>query len=303
MTRKRPHCTHAGAAPAVLLSLLAVCLGLPGCATQDDARVQSLLNQRGFGQRFAGDANEQYYLGIGDSILVQDPMNAELNGSFSIRMDGVIDVPLIGEIYITGLTLPDVAQTLTRRFREYITNAQVDVQLGVANSKFYYVEGEVGRGGRQQFTGGTSLFDVVFQAVPQLTADEDSVRLIRADPVHPLALEFDYDDMLKGGYSRANVEVRENDIIYVPPNLIGYLTNLIALLLSPVQQVVGAAVQVNRLLYTVDSFGDDQRFRQGGRGRNRGGNNFRFGGAGMNELEAGSDLREQLSLRVPSGGR
>ena len=51
-----------------------------GCAGQDDARVQQLLNQRGFGARYVGDANEQYYLGIGDQIVITDPGHSELIG-------------------------------------------------------------------------------------------------------------------------------------------------------------------------------------------------------------------------------
>jgi polysaccharide export outer membrane protein len=252
-----------------------------GCVSQDDARVQSLFNQRGFGRRFTGDANEQYYLGIGDSIVVQDPGHPELSGAYSIRMDGVIDVPLIGEIYIAGQTLPDVAEILTRAFREFVSDAAVDIQLGAANSKYFYVEGEVGLGGRQPFQGGQSLFDVVFTSAPLLTADEDNVRLIRADPVHPLVLEFDYDDMLTQGFSRTNVEVRENDIIYVPPNVIGHLTNLISLVLQPVQLVMGLALNAQRLIYTVETFTDDQRYLNQ---RNRGRNRNRFGGVGMDEF-------------------
>jgi hypothetical protein len=123
-----------------------------------------------------------------------------------------------------------------------------------------------------------TLFDVIFAAGPSITADEDAIRLIRADPVHPLIVKFDYDDMLTGGYSRGNVEVRENDIIYVPPNLVGHFTNFIQLLFTPIQEILVAVIQLDRLIYTFDTFSDDNRFRGGNNNNNRG---RRFGGVGM----------------------
>jgi len=248
---------------------------LAGCATQDDARVQSLLNQRGFGERYVGDANEQYYLGIRDSIVVTDPGHPELNGAFLVRMDGVIDVPMIGEIFVSGLTLPDVAETLTRRFQEFITSAQVEVQLGASRSKFYYVQGEVRQPGIVPFEGGTSLFQVVFRSSPSILADEDDVRLIRADPVNPLTVSFDYDDMLVGGWSRGNVEVRENDIIYVPPNALGYVAIFLEGLLAPMQRVFVGIITASRLASVTESFGSANLGRGGRR------NGGRFGGFGF----------------------
>ncbi len=252
-----------------------------GCASQDDARVQSLLNQRGFGARFVGHASEQYYLGIGDQIQTLDPGHPELNSVYQVRMDGVIDVPLIGEIFVAGLTLPDVAETLTRRFREYITSAQIDVQLGASQSKFYYVHGEVGGVGRSNYRGDETLFDVVYQSRPLITADEDAVLLIRSDPVNPLVYSFDYDDMLKGGWSKGNVDVRENDVIYVPPNVIGYITIVIQYALTPVQRAVAVILQASRLVNISDTFGQNNV----GRNRNR------FGGGGFGGFVEGGSLQ------------
>ena len=270
----------------VVLALLPL-VTLWGCAAQDDARVQTLLNQRGFGARYSGDAAEQYYLGIGDNIIVQDPGHPELNSNYAVRIDGVIDVPLIGEMYVAGLTIPDVEEALTRRLREYITTAQVDVQLGQAVSKFYYIEGEIGTGGgRRSFTGSETLFGVVNQAGPTLLADEDAIRLIRSDPVNPLIFEFDYDDMLTGGWSRGNVNVRENDIVYVPPNTIGYITIFVQLLLAPVQRGLAGILQASRVVNTFDNFGQPV-----GRRNRFGGGGFGFGGTYGDEFVPAQDSR------------
>jgi protein involved in polysaccharide export with SLBB domain len=245
------------------LSLLAIACLLPACVTTDDARVQQLLNQRGFGARYVGDTNTQYYLGIGDQFTVTDDQHPEFNDIFRVRPDGVIDAKNIGEIFVAGLSIPDAEETLTRRYREFNTTAQIDVTLVASVSKWYYVSGEVTVPGRKPFEGDTSLFKAVFDAVPTLLSDDDGITLIRADPYHPLVVVFDYDDMLEGGWSLANAEVRENDIIFVPPNTFGYITNFMIQLFSPIAVISQAVFGVNGAIFAVQTFGDTNRYGRG----------------------------------------
>jgi len=246
---------------AARLSLSALCLPLlAACVTTDDARVQQLLNQRGFGARYVGDTNEQYYLGIGDQFSVEDEQHPEFNELFRVRPDGVIDPKNLDEIFVAGLTMADVQETLTRRYREFNTTAQINATLIASASKWYYIDGEVAAAGRKPFEGDTTLFRAVFDSAPTLLSDDDAVQLIRPDPYHPLVVEFDYDDMLEGGWSLANVEVRENDIIFVPPNVFGYITNFMVMLFSPVAVITDALFSAHRLVYPIDTFGDTNRF-------------------------------------------
>jgi protein involved in polysaccharide export with SLBB domain len=248
---------------------------LTACVSTDDARTQQLLNQRGFGARYVGDSNEQYYLGVGDEISIQDAQHPEFNGILKVRPDGVIGQQYAGEIFVAGLTIPDVEETLTRRFREFNTTAQISVQLVASTSKWYYVDGEVQIPGRKPFEGDTTLFTAVFESSPTILADQDSVRLIRADPYHPLTVEFDYDDMLEGGWAKSNVEIRENDIVFVPPNFFGYLTIYTQKLFAPLQVVVFSVLGFDRLIYAAQTFGNTSRF-VGGRGRVRYGGLFSY---------------------------
>ena len=70
---------------------------LAGCSSfGDDARVLQVLNQRGFG-RPTQDANRQYYLGIGDGVIVRSTEYQEYSGqSEVIRMDGTITLADLG---------------------------------------------------------------------------------------------------------------------------------------------------------------------------------------------------------------
>jgi protein involved in polysaccharide export with SLBB domain len=248
-------------AKALLLLLSPfVVVALTGCVTQDDARVQQLLNQRGFGARYVGDTNLQYYLGIGDAFTVMDEQHPEFDNVYAIRPDGVIDVTNLGEVFVAGLTLPDVKETLTRRYREINTTADPQVALMASVSKYFFIDGMCRFVGRRPFEGDVTLFKAVFDAGPTLLANEDAVELIRADPYHPLVVEFDYDDMKKSGWSKANVEVRENDIIYVPPNFFGWLTIWTQRIFAPLQGIILTFFGFDRLYLLGDTFGNTNRY-------------------------------------------
>ncbi len=270
--------------------LPALWLLLAGCQTQNDARVQTLLNQRGFGKPYTGDSNEQYYIGIGDSILVQEPNYPPLNGAYVVRADGVIHVPHIGDIFVAGLTGPDVQETLNRRFQQYAEGVKVDVSIQPTGQRSFYVHGEVGGEGQHPFIGGMTLFEVLIQVQPTILADDDSVRLIRADPVNPMVFKFDYDEMSIGGYSGNNVLIRENDIIYVPPNVLGYISIFLEGLLAPLNRVVFSLLNFNRLIYLTESFGEPVYFRGGG-GRQRFGGGYGYGELKL-DIDAGAEEKE-----------
>jgi protein involved in polysaccharide export with SLBB domain len=283
----------------------ALAAGCGACATTDDARAQQLLTQRGFGSRYVGDSNEQYYLGIGDSILVTDSGHPEFNEGYVIRSDGVISVQNIGEVFVAGLTIPDCQEMLKARFREYNTTADPQVELRIPRSKAYFVDGMIGtfgfvqpRAQRVPFNGDVTIYSALVQAPPSpLLAASDRIKLIRADPYHPLVVEFDYEAMREGGWSKYNVEVRENDIIYIPPNIFGHITIFTQKLFSPLTALVTSLFGLDRLYFFSETFANGNRFNSGYN---------RYGGLGWAPAPAGS-FQMQVApldpdLAIPGGG-
>ncbi len=291
-------------ARTALAALLAAAAA--GCTTTDDARTQQLLNQRGFGNRYVGDSNEQYYLGIGDAIMVVDQEHPEFNEGYVIRSDGVISVANVGEVFVAGLTIPDCQEMLKARLREYNTTADPHVELRFPRSKAYFVDGLIGaygfalpRAQRVPFNGDVTIYSALIQAPPSaLLAASDRIKLVRADPYHPLVIEFDYDAMREGGWSKNNVEVRENDIIYVPPNIFGHITIFTQKLFAPLTLLVTSLFGLDRLFFLTETFADTNRFNNGGYNR--------YGGFGYAPPPGGS-FQMQVApldpdLAIPGGG-
>ncbi|MEC8494216.1 MAG: hypothetical protein VXZ39_04800, partial [Planctomycetota bacterium] len=55
-----------------LVALLVAAFGLPGCNTAPSKRAIQYMNQEGFGRPVFGNAEEEEYVSIGDSVTVFD---------------------------------------------------------------------------------------------------------------------------------------------------------------------------------------------------------------------------------------
>lgn len=283
-------------------STLLLLLLLPaGCRTFDDARVLQTLNQRGFGRKYVGDSNEVLTIGIRDSFSIRDPNYEELEpGPYAVRMDGVVTVPLVGEIFVAGFTTDEIAQAFNQRLREYYTEVDVQVLPGAVNSKNYFMRGETSQKGAVPFQGNTTVWDAVMKGAVLPTADLDDIYVIRGDPKHPLVIPVDLEKMLDYGDTSDNIMIREDDIIVVNPNLAGLVKNAVELILAPIQPVVQLATQVRNLETIYKSFVDDTDFFVGNNSFG-GGYGGSFGGSSQGPSTFGTQGGGN-TLVVPPGG-
>jgi protein involved in polysaccharide export with SLBB domain len=255
---------------SLLLALVAT-----GCRSFDESRVVQTLNQRGFGRKYIGDSNEVLTIGIGDSFKISDARNEEITGNFTVRMDGVIEDPLVGEVFVAGFSTAEIAETLNQRYLEFYKDPKVRVEVANIQSKYVFLQGELG-GGREPFKGNLTVWDLVMSKPIVATADLSDIYVMRPDPVHPLVIPVDLKKMLYDADSRDNILLREDDIVYVNANFAGIIKNAVNLLLEPIQPVLQFAVSIRNIETIYDSFKDDENFYVGGGY----GGSSNFGGSG-----------------------
>jgi hypothetical protein len=265
-----------------LRPLVTVVLALLPCActSTDDARVLQVLNQRGFG-RPTQDANRQYYVGIGDSISIQDSMHAEYNGlAETVRMDGTVTLPEVGEVYVNGLSPEEITEVLRLKYEEYVNDTSgMTVRVTAINSKRYYVSGLPPRQPQSvKFQGDILLIDAMIQAnLEPVLVDCEQIRVIRGDPENPLVIQCNYEEIVEQGLTRDNIWIRENDVIWLTPSIIGYITAAVTALVAPVKPLTELVYGVNNVVSISDSFGQGTV----GYGSNKYGGGG-FGGGGFN---------------------
>ncbi len=263
------------------LSLLMASGVMAACNTTPDKRILQLLNQEGFGHPYAGNAELENYVTVGDRFTWADELDTDgiRGGSASIEVDGTVTIENVGTFPVAGMTRSELESYLTQRFSAFYTETSIKIlQLNATARKVFYVVGEVPQPGARPFVGGQTVFDVVLDSNPdQATANLGRVRLIRPDPVDPLIIEIDTRDFIQYGDTTFNIRVQERDIIYIPPTIFGYIANFLVAVTAPFTAVL-QSISLALLGFSRINNGGGGGFGGGGGGFGGGGGGGGFGG-------------------------
>nr|HMQ21665.1 hypothetical protein [Planctomycetota bacterium] len=103
--------------------------------------------------------------------------------------------------------------------------------------------------GAREFLGDLTILDVfaLNQILP--LANIGKIRLVRPDPESPLVVSINVRDMVLYGYTTYNLNIKENDIIYVPPTFFGSISRFIERLTAPLTTLVAATFQASSIRY------------------------------------------------------
>ena len=165
--------------------------------------------------------NHEVVLGVGDVVGINVWDQKELNTDATIRPDGTITMPLVGDIKAAGETptaLKEKIKTQLANFVKMGGGNEVTVAVRAWKSYRFTIEGEVTRSG--VFTNDQYL--TVAEALAMAGglsrfAKRDDIKLLRKDSkgtVHEIPL--DYDALASGKRSDMNIFVLPGDLIYVP---------------------------------------------------------------------------------------
>ena len=128
--------------------------------------------------------------------------------------DGKLNIPLIGEIKISGLTEKEASNRLIQAYKKYLRNPYVSVKI--LNQRLI-VLGEVRGPGVIPLNSGTmTLFEAIAKA-GDLTEDarRTDILIIRGNLRNPQIREIDLTNIKK--IKLSSLILRPNDIVYVQP--------------------------------------------------------------------------------------
>jgi protein involved in polysaccharide export with SLBB domain len=107
----------------------------------------------------------QYVVGAGDVLQLTVPQVSSLDRQITVRPDGMIVLPMAGEMRAGGITLEQLEYQIARRLSDFNRNVGA-VSLSVAESKSrsIYVLGRVVTPGKYAFADPIHLFDLIREA-------------------------------------------------------------------------------------------------------------------------------------------
>lgn len=193
---------------------LAAALLAAGCATQPGEVVE--------GPPPGGsEVVEKYLVGVDDTLSVSVWRNPELSVTAVVRPDGMITVPVIGDVLAVGKTPEEVASDIRERLSTYIRNPQVAVSVTQLVSNAFLtrvrVTGAVVSPISSPHRPGMTVLDAVLEAGGMTDfAAPDQARLYRKVNGQVKAYAVHLKQILQKGDLSTNYELLPGDIISIP---------------------------------------------------------------------------------------
>lgn len=194
--------------------------------------------------------NGTYKLSPPDVVEIDVNDNPELRTAATIRPDGNIFFPLLGDIYIEGLTPLEIREKIHKllgRYLKELPEEAVSVRVAGFNSKKVYIYSYGGGITQIPFTGDLTVLDAITKSgMLSRTAKQSAINIIRgeSDTVEkPQKLVVNLNDIIKKGKTEDNIVLRPNDIVYLPPTFLGRIGFIAQDILRPTQpaQSIGSA--------------------------------------------------------------
>jgi polysaccharide export outer membrane protein len=164
----------------------------------------------------------EFLLGPEDVLIVTVWKNQDLSREVVIRPDGMISMPLIGDVPAANLTANNLAKRISDRLTEYMASPIVSVQLKEVNSYFVYVLGEVSKPGKYPLKSYANVMQGISLAGGfSPFAKKNKIKVLRvtvngASEKNQIEIPVQYDDILKGNAAVGNFYLRSGDVIVVP---------------------------------------------------------------------------------------
>lgn len=156
-----------------------------------------------------------YVIGAEDVLNIVVWNSAPLSGGHTVRPDGRISIPLVGEVVASGKTPLELEAEIADKLKtgNIIKSPNVAVSVSQVNSKKYYLQGEVNKPGQYNLIVPTTVLEALVNAGGfRDFANEKRIRIMRGKET----FFFNYKQVIKNQHTDQNIYLLPGDIIIVP---------------------------------------------------------------------------------------
>lgn len=163
-----------------------------------------------------------FLLGPEDVLEITVWRNQDLSRQTVVRPDGMVSMPLIGDVQASGQTANQLAARIADRLKEYKESPSVTVSVKEVNSYNIYVLGEVQKPGKYQLKSHTSVLQAIAVAGGfTIYASKNKMQVVTTETngegrPYEIRVPVRYDELLSGKGERGNFVLKSGDIVVVP---------------------------------------------------------------------------------------
>jgi polysaccharide export outer membrane protein len=165
----------------------------------------------------AAELPADFVIGPDDVLGVVFWKEPDLTSDVTVRPDGRITLPVIGELAAAGLRPEQLQTEIVARASKYLTAPNVQVVVRTINSRRVFVTGRVTTPGGHLLNGPLTVMQAIALA-GGLTeyADAKNIAVLRTTSKGTVRFQFNYKDVAKGKNLQQNIVLQPGDTLVVP---------------------------------------------------------------------------------------
>ncbi len=157
---------------------------------------------------------QDYILGPGDKVKIEYFGSNKDKAEDFISRIGLVNLPLLGPINITGLSMKEAEELIRKRVSEELIGTEVFISLSELRSINVYIVGAAYKPGTYTVSSLASLTNIIFS-----TGGPDKVGSLRNIEVKrkgKLIKQYDFYKLLLEGDTSQDMRLQEGDTIFYP---------------------------------------------------------------------------------------
>jgi polysaccharide biosynthesis/export protein len=164
----------------------------------------------------AADLPADYVIGAEDQLGIVFWRDADMSADVTVRPDGIITLPLIGDLRVVGLAPDALRLKVQSEAAKFVNDANVTVIVKQVNSRKVFIMGQVTRPGEYPLIASRNVMQVIALA-GGLTeyADAKNIRIMRGQS-QTTVFKFNYREIERGKNLAQNILLKPGDTLIVP---------------------------------------------------------------------------------------
>jgi polysaccharide export outer membrane protein len=155
----------------------------------------------------------------GDSISIFVFPNSDYSRTVMVQPNGAIQLPLVGTISVSGLTIAQLQELLTRRYSAFLEGPQITAEVKRFSQKRVSIVGQIVRPGFFDYRDGMTLMELIALSDGfQPDARATHINILRAKGSEIRLVSVNFQRVLDGDPFK-NPVLLPGDAVYVPRQL------------------------------------------------------------------------------------
>jgi len=165
----------------------------------------------------AGPVADAYEVQPGDLLFISVWKEEELQKEVLVRPDGAFSFPLCGQIDGRNKTVEELRVEISSRLSRFIPDLIVTVSVLEINGNKVYVIGQVNEPGQFVVNPRVDVMQALSMAGGATAfAKLNDIKILRRTPGGQVAIDFRYDDVVRGRNLEQNILLDSGDVVVVP---------------------------------------------------------------------------------------